>query len=157
MSAEDTPPNVTGASTGTRLEVAVKEVIRAVKLMQDRDRVNVILFHTTVAPWQDALQRLTAANRKNLERHLESQKPMGGTNLYDALELALLEEEVDTIFLLSDGAPGLGRYVATDDILRAVRRLNQIRRIAIHCISVGRESDLMQRLAEENGGRYVRR
>ncbi len=66
-------------------------------------------------------------------------------------------KDVDTIFLLSDGAPGTGKYVATDDILRAVRRENQTRRIAIHCVSVGMDSQLLRKLAEQNGGRYVRR
>ena len=65
--------------------------------------------------------------------------------------------DVDTIFLLSDGAPGAGKYVATPDILRAVRRENQTRRIAIHCVSIGMDSDLMKKLARENGGRYARR
>ena len=53
--------------------------------------------------------------------------------------------------------PGAGKFVATPDILRAVRRLNQTRRVAIHGISIGMDSELLKRLAEENGGRYVRR
>ena len=64
---------------------------------------------------------------------------------------------VDTVFLLSDGVPGSGKYVATKDILRAVRRLNQTRRIAIHGIAIGQDSDLLKSLAIENGGKYVRR
>jgi len=66
-------------------------------------------------------------------------------------------EDVDTIFLLSDGVPGLGKFVTTPDILRAVRRENQIRRIMIHCVAIGTESELLRQLAAENGGRYVRR
>ncbi len=141
----------------TRLETALGEVRAAVDHMGDRDRANVILFHTTVHPWHDRLQRLTKKNRGELASYLDDKQPMGGTNLYDALELALLEEDVDTIFLLSDGAPGVGRYVAKDDILRAVRRLNQTRRICIHAIAVGMSAPLMKELAEENGGEYIRR
>ena len=36
-------------------------------------------------------------------------------------------------------------------------RLNQARRIAIHCVSVGTDSDLLKELAAANGGEYVRR
>ena len=166
MSAQDTGPAVTGgpggaggagSGGGNRLDVAVREVLRAVKAMKDKDRVHLILFHTTVHPWRAGLERLAPATRAALEKHLLEQKPMGGTNIYDPLELALDADGVDTVFLLSDGAPGSGKYVATDDILRAVRRINQTRRIAIHAISIGRDSDLMQRLAAENGGQYVRR
>ncbi len=146
---EDAPRN--------RLDVAVREVLGAVAKLKNRARVNVILFHTTIHPWKPTLQRLSGGNRSALERHLTSKKPTGGTNLYDGLELALRMPDVDTIFLLSDGAPGAGKYVATPDILRAVRRENQTRRIAIHCVSIGMDSDLMKKIARENGGRYARR
>ncbi len=78
-----------------------------------------------------------------------------GGNLYDDLEQALLDPEVDTLLLLSDGVPGAGRYTSTGDILRAIRRVNQTRRVVIHCVSLGRDSDLLRRLAAENGGTYV--
>ncbi|MHC5009481.1 MAG: HEAT repeat domain-containing protein [Planctomycetota bacterium] len=157
MSAEDTRNVTTGSQGGNRLDVAIREVIGAVKQLKNRDRVNVILFHTTIHPWRQKLQRLTGNNRGALTRHLEGQKPTGGTNLYDALEMALLDPDVDTIFMLSDGAPGLGKFVATEDILRAVARLNQTKRTAIHCVSIGLDSALLKRLAAENGGQYVRR
>ena len=40
---------------------------------------------------------------------------------------------------------------------RLVSRRNQTRRIAIHCISIGTDSDLLKQLAAANGGKYVRR
>ena len=119
--------------------------------------VNVDFFHTTHRGWKDRLTKLTKGSRKNLISHLEKQNPTGGTNIYDPLEAALTDDHVDTILLLSDGVPGSGKYVATEDILRGVRRLNQTRRIAIHCVSLGMDSALLKRLAAENGGRYVRR
>ena len=140
-----------------RLDVAVGEVIGAVAKMKSRDRVNVIMFHSTIHPWRPSLQRLTKGNRGALKKHLLSLRPTGGTNIFDALEKALEDKEVDTIFLLSDGSPGSGKFVATNYILREIRRLNQTRRVAIHCVSIGRDAELMKRLAAENGGRYVRR
>ena len=140
-----------------RLEVAVREVMRAVERLEDKARVNVILFQSTIHPWQEDLARLSRKNRSALRRHLEKQTPTGGTNLYDALEQALQTKDVDTVFLLSDGVPGAGKHIATPDILRAVRRLNQTRKVAIHCVSIGVDSDLLRRLAKAHGGRYVRR
>jgi hypothetical protein len=140
-----------------RLDVAVREVLGAVAKMKSRDRVNVIMFHTTIHPWRPSLQRLTKGNRAALGKYLLGLRPTGGTNIFDALEKALEDKEVDTIFLLSDGSPGSGKFVATDDIVREIRRLNQTRRVAIHCVSIGRDAELMRRLAAENGGQYVRR
>ena len=140
-----------------RLDVAVEEVLGAIGRLKNKARVNVILFHTTIHPWKDQLTPLNSKTRNALTRHLEGKKPTGGTNLYDGLELALMTKGVDTVFLLSDGVPGAGKYIATNDILTAVRRINQTRRVAVHCVSIGMASDLLKRLAAENGGKYVER
>ncbi len=86
-----------------------------------------------------------------------SLRAKGFATRHEYVDLEAMAQGCDTIFLLSDGAPGAGKYIATKDILRAVRRLNQTRRIAIHGISIGMDSDLLKRLAAENGGRYARR
>ena len=85
------------------------------------------------------------------------QEPDGGTNVYDPMEQALEEEDADTIVLLSDGRPEHGRYTDPDELRAAVNRLNRTRRAAIHCVSVGRKSRLLRRLAADNEGRYVRK
>ena len=66
------------------------------------------------------------------------------------------DSEADTIFVLTDGIPSEGRFRTESEIVKAVRRLNQTRRIAIHTVSVGQDSPLLERLARENGGHYVR-
>lgn len=156
MSAEMGEPDDDGKRKN-RLDMAIAEVLQATARMAPRGHVNVILFDTTIRPWEDDLQRLDKKNANALRAHLEKQRPMGGTNIYDALEAALRTPEVDSVFLLSDGVPGAGKYVTTPDILQAVRRENQTRRIAIHTVSLGMESELLRRLAQENAGRYVRR
>jgi len=140
-----------------RLEMASDEVLAAVGRLKDRDSVGVVFFDSRAQPWGDRLVRLTRTRRTNLKEYVRKQRPSGGTNIYDPLAQALEMKGVDTVFLLSDGVPGSGTYVATRDILRAVRRLNQTRRIAIHGIAIGQDSELLKKLAQENGGRYVRR
>ena len=149
--------NASDGAEGSRLDTAVSETLGAVGRLKAQDRINVILFESGIHPWQKKLVPLSASNRADLESHLRRRKPAGSTNLYDALELALTDKQVDTIFVLSDGSPTSGKYVAMPDILRAVRRLNQARRIAIHCVSVGMDSTLLKKLAAANAGQYVRR
>jgi len=90
----------------------------------------------------------------------------GKTNTYGALMAALgveegketsdYETDLDTIFFLSDGRPSHGRYVEPDDVLREVRRVNDLRKVVIHTITLGEfEKDFMERLAHENGGTFV--
>ena len=92
----------------------------------------------------------------------------GKTNTYGALMAALNAPggartgdksyvvDVDTIFFLSDGRPTVGGFVDTDDILREVKAVNELRKVVIHTIAIGEfEKTFMRRIAEENGGVFV--
>ena len=79
----------------------------------------------------------------------------GGTNIYGAVELAFEDPDVDTIYLLTDGEPTHGVIVDPMELAAEVIRWNHTRRVRIHGISVGRESEMLEKLAEESGGRYV--
>ena len=83
-------------------------------------------------------------------------RPWGGTNIHDALELAFEDERVDTIYLLSDGAPSTGPIVQADELRDEVARWNSVRGVVIHCIAVGQDHRLLKGLAEDSGGKYVR-
>jgi HEAT repeat protein len=146
-----------GGQTRTKMEVARAELEEALKRLPDRARINLVLFDTEIESWKKSLVPLTDANRAALKGFVGKQTPQGRTNIYDALEAAILTEGVDSIFLLSDGAPTAGAHQENAGFLLAVRRLNQTRRIAIHAVAIGHDSELLRRLAEESGGRYARR
>ena len=48
----------------------------------------------------------------------------GGTNLYDAVEFAFDDPEVDTVYLLTDGQPAPAS-VEAEDIVEQVRLMNR--------------------------------
>ncbi|MHC4958439.1 MAG: VWA domain-containing protein [Planctomycetota bacterium] len=141
----------------TDYEKAVEEVLKVAKRLGRRAKINVIMFESDVHPWKKGLVSVTEQSRRALAKYLNNLGPTGGTNLYDGLELALNHAGCDTIFLLSDGAPTAGKYVNDLDIVREARRINELKRITIHTVSLGRESSLLRQLADEHGGRYVRR
>jgi HEAT repeat protein len=141
----------------TELERAVKETLKVVKALPPSAKANVIVFETEVRRWRRSLTALGPSTRKALEEFLAEQKPAGSTNLFDALEEALLMKDVETIYLLSDGEPTAGRVTDDDEIVEAVRRLNRDTRAAVHCVSLGGESRLLRRIAEATMGTYVLR
>jgi len=141
----------------TQLERAVEEVAQVVAKLGDGARVNVICFETAVHAWKPRLVALGAASRKDLARWLTKREPENGTNLWDGLARAIQMDDVDAIYVLSDGAPNGGRWRRASDILREVLKLNRRRRVAIHCVSLSRDSALLRDLARDNGGLYVRR
>jgi HEAT repeat protein len=143
--------------TQTKLERAVEETLNVIAKLSPKTRVNVILFESSIHAWQKRLVRLSKGSRTAIGKHLRAQRPTGGTNLYDGLEMALLTPDVDTIYLLSDGAPGQGKFVKHEDIVREIANLNRTKRIAIHCVAVGFDSPLLKELAARNHGQYVKR
>ncbi|MBZ0137774.1 MAG: hypothetical protein K8I27_15520 [Planctomycetes bacterium] len=95
-----------------------------------------------------------------------------------ALDPKAMLEGADTIFFLTDGFPswsddstaqgyvhpkwgsiGNGYYVQEDAILGDIARMNTFRKVVIHAIAVGKDAahELMEKLAEQNHGKYVNR
>jgi HEAT repeat protein len=142
-----------GAGPRTRLDVAKDELERVLETLGAGVNVNLIFFDDVIEAWHQRLVPIKS-NIASAKSALRSRFPRGGTNIFDTLEAAFQDKEVDTIYLLSDGDPGAGKFVAPEEILREIRKLNRTRLIVIHTISLG-PSDFMRRLAEENGGKYV--
>ena len=141
----------------TRLEVAKTALLAAVDRLGESTKFNVVLFSDKPVPWKKSMVSAKPANKDALAKHLASAEPGGETNLYDSLEFALGLKEVDTIVVLSDGAPSVGRYVDGSAVRWAVARLNRTRRVQIHAISIGKDSRLLRGLAGDSGGKYYRR
>jgi len=128
------------------------------------------LNRSSAMTWIKRLEAIGGDSKQELARaglvgaaNLEA----GKTNSFGALMAALgvdekkgiqkgYEVKVDTLFFLSDGYPSHGKFIETDDVLREVRKANQLRGVVIHTIALGEfEKDFMRRLAQENGGVFV--
>ena len=148
-----------GAKVGTdqkrtRLDVAKQQLTGVVTGLSKSHKVNLILFETKVTSVWNEIRQLSSGNRRKLIKDIEAVKQTGGTNLFDAVEFAYQDPDVDTIYLLTDGQPGNGRFTEEADIVEQVGIMNRTRQIMIHCISIGRESTLLRDLAALTGGTY---
>jgi hypothetical protein len=106
------------------------------------------------------LVRATARNIKEAIEYVQGLRIGNWTNIYDSLELCLEMEGIESIFLLSDGGPSIGKFVAKPAIRDEVRERNMERRIRVHTIMIGgskADRAFMKRLAEENHGKNVDR
>ncbi len=139
-----------------RIDEAKEQLAAVVQGISSDHRMNLIWFSNEVHEEWDRLQRATEENKKKL---LDDVAKLGlgpGTNVFDAIELAFRDPDVDTIYLLTDGEPTAGRFVDTPGILEEVRRMNRGRQIVLHAIGIGTDSELLRRLAEDSGGVYKR-
>lgn len=152
----DTSGSMRGAVSGgrTRMDVAREELARVLEGYPDGDLFNVIFFSTDVMAWQDRLVAMDSKTRPAALGYVRRQNAEGYTAVYDALARAFEDERIDTIYLLTDGAPYRGSIDDPGEIRAAVRRWNSARHVRVHTVSIGTESGLLRDLARDTGGEY---
>lgn len=138
----------------TRLGACQVELRGVIRDLDKFTQFNLIAFANGYTAWQKGLTSARSKKKKkDAQAFVMALEANGGTNIFDPLRLAIKDTKVDTVWLLSDGAPTAGEFLFDEEILREVRRLNTTRRVAIHTISIGQESALLKKLAEQNFGR----
>jgi hypothetical protein len=151
---EGLPPVPVTAGKAMKIDVLKRELVKAIQKLPAEVRMNIILFSESYQPWKPQLQALTSSVRASAIDFAKGVVTSPRTNVFDTLEFALKDKQVDTIYLLSDGEPTAGRIQETDAIAREIRALNRLRGVIIHGIAFGEESPLLKELAAQNGGDY---
>lgn len=138
-------------SGATNLDIAITAVVEAVNQLRPEDYVGVISFDDRYT-WDVELTQ--AWDKDEIIDQVESIKEGGGTTIKPALEAAyneILDCDVSVrhVVLLTDG---MGETTDFDDIIRRYQRAG----ITLSTVAVGDGSDrnLLERLAENCGGRY---
>jgi len=144
-----------GTGGTTRLEEAKRQLVRVLGSTPDGYRVGVVTFDTNVQTLQDRLVELNERTRSDLVGRVQALRIGSATNVHDGLAAAFADPDVDTIYLLTDGAPSTGPIVEPAALRAAVARWNRTRRIRIHTIAIGAASNLMSWLAADSGGHTV--
>ncbi len=146
-----------GENGAPRMEVAKDELALAVEGLDEEALFNIVIFSSDVDAWLDAgVSSAEAGNKAAAKEYIERLGAMGGTNLYGALRAAFEDPDADTIVVLSDGEPSVGDVIDPHAIREDVARWNEHRGIEIHCIAVGGSLDVLEWIAEDNGGEYVK-
>lgn len=143
-------------SLPSRMDIARKELSAAVRGMPDGTLFNLIFFEDEVHRLDDDLVEMKKRERQRALRWISEQYALGGTALYPALQLAFRDPLVDTIHVLTDGAPTVGELTDIAAIRAEVARWNEARHVRIHGVALGQDSTLLRWLAEDTGGRYAR-
>lgn len=171
------------AKVQDRMTRAKNQLVKAIGGLRKGSRLNIIRYSDQIVEWQKQMVPIGTSGKKAQQFAL-SLRAEGWTHTDEALEKAFQMPFVDTIVLLSDGAPQKGTRVppqATEGpdtlipkILSKVRELNAIRKIKIFTFGfekagtrepggaaeAGGEAfaqmfaKFMKDLAEQNGGEY---
>ncbi|MCZ6691544.1 MAG: HEAT repeat domain-containing protein [Planctomycetota bacterium] len=141
--------------TDSKINIARSELIRVLTKFPKTTSFNIYWFSTGWSSLWKSLRPAVRDNVSHARREINKIPAVGGTNIYDPLAVAVLDPNVDTIYLLSDGEPNGGQFTYPEDIVREIAQLNYTRMVKINTIFLGGTSDFMKELAEKNGGQYV--
>ena len=157
------------SGSGTRLDLAKEQLLRAVQSMGNESRAHVITFDAEARIWTRKPLTSSSESIRSLTEILGRWRALGGTNLYEALDQALsLQEQrfgeqveggIEEVFLLTDGEPTSGEVTEPQEILDLVRSSNRYRRVRIHAVftGTGKGGEFLQELAAQNEGQFVTR
>ena len=131
-----------GGGGQTRWQLLLRDLSGVLERLPPRTRLNVFLFRTEVEAWRKRLVPATAGARRACREWIEAAQPGGWTNLFDALALALKDDDVDTLYVLTDGVPSRGAETKRRSILDEIAFLNRYRLVQINCVQAGSEKGL---------------
>jgi len=156
--------------TGTsKLAICKEEIAATLKTLDPRAHFSIIVFNTRIDSWNRDPQPASASNIEAASSWLQNLPPAGETNYYGGLRAALNLDETseipqnfkptpDTLTFLTDGMPTEGEITDADTLLEWYTSLNRYARIRTHVIAFGTKGvdlDVLRKMAERNGGRFV--
>jgi hypothetical protein len=145
----------------SRLTFSLDELRRVLGVLDDQAHVDVAFFATSARRGAGRLVPAGPARRSLLEfvTRVGGVTPggqgQGRSNLHDTLANLLLDERIDTVYLLSEGGPTEGLYVDPARVLRHLARLNTSRQVQIHCLQVTENrpgARFLRAIAQDTGG-----
>ncbi len=149
-----------------RITRAKRELTKVVRGLPKGKKFNIIAYSTDVVPWKKLLTPVKDSTRQDAVEFIAGLKAQGITVTDEALEAAFTDLSVDTIYLITDGAPthvgvrGPGMPPDAENlirrILRRVREINYFRGVRVFTLGFPEaEEDFLKKLSADNGGKYT--
>jgi HEAT repeat protein len=142
----------------TRKEIVDEQLRAALQALPSGTSFNVIPYTSQPIPWERRLVPSTPANVKRAIEWFERCHRSGRGNYFDAVQLALLDPDVDTIVALSDGAPTGGHRWNLELMVELLVEQNRFRKVAFDSVLVDAKRAQQMRwadLAQRTGGRAI--
>jgi hypothetical protein len=146
-----------------RRELALAELESTLRRLPRGTRFNVVLFGREVVRWQERARPVGPAAIAAAMKVARRVRADGSSDLFAALGAVFEDRSVDTVYLLTDGAPSGGRFDGRAALRAAVARLNRYRLVRIHTVGFGtdrvgrRWRGFLEELARDHGGAHVAR
>ena len=146
------------AYRGTRLARAKQTLIEAITELPADHEFGIIFFEKVVREWEDELVFASDSNKQAAIRFVMRLGLGSSTNTYGALRRSMtFDDDLEAVFLLTDGAPTTGDITAPKGILNDIGHRNRMRHLKINTIGIGLNAptrNFLKALAEHCGGEF---
>ncbi len=147
----------------TRLERVKKELIDTIEGLPQHTRFNIMSFSHEIGFFEPgaALQTATPSTKEKAITWVRKLQANGATRTDKALLQSFLAAEIDTIYLLTDGAPKNehNQRIPSATVLGIAKGANRFRKTRIHTIGFSQAGKTMKvfcrDLAKQNDGKCV--
>ncbi len=145
-----------------RLHRTQVELKKTIESLTPDTRFTVMAFNHEIKLLSESPQYAAPAFKRKAKDFVDGFKPEGETWTDTAVEKAFgLKDQIDTIYLLSDGAPQRkGKMLPTDEIAQTVKEKNRFLKIKIYTVGFQQGGSKMHEflgaLARDSGGTYKR-
>lgn len=147
--------DVSGSMQGEKIETLRRELTSVVKRFPPSGRFQLVFFNENVQPFTKELVPATPKAKEKAVAAVAALQAAGATNLFDAMEAGLRDPAVDTLVLLTDGAPTAGKVRDMNGIRKRFLLANRERMVLLHVVCIGQKSPHLRDMARLSGGRYV--
>jgi hypothetical protein len=142
----------------TRKQAVDVEVRRLLESLSPETWFNVIPYSGVPEPWEDELVRASPRNVKKAIETFEGNKLRGKGNFWDAFWRALEDPRVDTVMVLTDGAPTGGDRWNLSLMKTLLPQRNRYRKVVLDAIlfdSSGFLESQWREMCTATGGRCI--
>jgi hypothetical protein len=149
-----------------RITRAKQELSKVIGALPDDVRFNIISYSSDVSPWKTKSVAAGAGSRKEAREFIDRLKAEGITVTDMALDSAFEDIDIDTVYLITDGAPthvgsqGPGRPPDADEIIAAIharmKAVNFLRGVRIFTLGFPEaDEEFLKQLAADHSGQYA--
>ncbi len=139
-----------------KMEKARAALLYGVRILRPQDRFNIISFAGEERLMEARMITADDAGRKRGETFAQSLKPMGGTNINQALQVAMHQfessERPKILVFMTDGLPTVGVTIPDQIVANARNERRPGLRLFTFGVGYDVNTALLDKLAAENGG-----
>lgn len=151
----DTSGSMRRGQSPDRIERAITETVKSIRGLPSSFRFNVISYSCTIPKLWPSLRRADEANKAEAIAYVEGLYAHSGTATGPAVASALSDREVQSVVLLTDGAPNCGAVGVSGH--RSMIQNANVQRAVINVFGIDASGDYRKfcmDVAGDSGGSY---